>query len=301
MPEKSFFTERSRQQIAKLPSIQYASQDLVSRIQGLKEDDVLIIQKPIIPGRYRNARHFMRHGSEVQLFDPRNVADLLHEQRNPGQLREAAFNTINNPVRTAYSFYPVTGDDRMRRRISLVECLEGAWIYAYAHQTNIPPEVKPYADVQGVAREGARVVVRVPSRQQKDERYHITFNSVPIRDNDAKYLIAHSIGSDHTCGDKTWNKNLKYSWKEDPHPSHTVNFDAHEWAAYRTIIDFFYSRDKNSIPAMMSHFAQPTQHTVDYYLNLCNNVLIETSDKSGRKTVRKLSVGEKEILLWALV
>ena len=52
---------------------------------------------------------------------------------------------------------------------------------------------------------------------------------------------------------------------------------------------------------MMNHFAQPTQHAVDYYLNLCNNVLIETSDKSGRKTVRKLNVGEKEILLWALV
>lgn len=53
---------------------------------------------------------------------------------------------------------PLIGNDWRKRKVPLVECLEGARLFAYAHQIGNSIRVKPYSDARRVETEGAEVV-----------------------------------------------------------------------------------------------------------------------------------------------
>ena len=242
----------------------------------------------------------MKHAAEVKTKRLKSLEDAVRLRRTPVQLREEAFDTLRSPIKNGYSFKPFISTDKRTRRVSLVECLEGTKLYCYANPDRVEsfvPEisVKPYDDSVRVDREGAEVIVKVPSRMKKAPRYEFKMGSITVADTRHKWGTAYNISTDHDCQSKRFNIQYNYDW--DKESSRVFNFCAHEVAAYLAVIDYYWTEKKNVIPLQMSQFAIPSKETVDYYSKLCKYCLIQ---EDGEKA-RKLNHAEKEILLWGLV
>lgn len=299
MKTKSFFVQPTAAQIKKYASIREVSSDLVNEILKLEEGEAIIIRRNLIPPRYKQPRKFMKHGQEVKTRRFRSLEEAIESRITPVQLREEAFNDLNSPFRCGYSFKPFVGNDKRTRKVSLVECVEGTKIYCYPHQQRgfLPSiDVQPYDEAARVEKEGAEIVVRVPSRIKKASRYELKFSSIPVIDTKNKWGITHQISTDHDCQSKRFN--IRYTYTRDKEDSRVFNFCAHEVAGYLAIINHYWTNKKNVIPLQMSQFAIPTQETIKFYEKLCGNCLIQ-EDKTEKP--RKLNQAEKEILLWGLV
>lgn len=298
--QKSFFWQPSAAEILGKGRIKEADKNLVEQILDLAEDEALIIKRGLIPKEYDfDSRKFMKHGREVKLKRFYSLEEAVHKGMKPEQLRRIAFNRIRSSYYSCYSFKPFVGTDTKTRRVSLVECLEGAKIYSYANQPAEGKfvsriEVKPYAEAKRVEREGAGIIVRVASRRKGLPRYEIKFSSVPIFDNENKWGIANSIVTDHKLRKKIFG--IRYTYLEDKESSRVFDFVAHEIAGYFAIIDHYLKQVKVSLE--MNPFAVPTQLTVDYYNKWLRRVLIQPEE--GDKP-RKPLIAEKEIGLWGLV
>jgi hypothetical protein len=291
---KTFFNERTKAEIkAKNPV-----QKKLSELEPSSEYLILPSQK-LVPINYESSRKFMKHGIEVKPRRYSTIEEAVVIGKTPVQLRERAFNEIQDYHFCGYSFMPISRDKR-KRKVALIECLEGARLFAYSRQvpgTNII--IKPYDDSKKVRTEGAEIVCNVPSRTEGESRIQFKLMSVPIIDCPEKYLVSQNLGSDHSCGSKRFN--IRYKYAEDKESSGIVNICAHEIAGYLEIIDFYLNQEKNVIPLQMSQFAIPTQFTVENYLNMCNNVLIEDKLIKSKDHLRKPNSAEKEIMLWGLV
>lgn len=298
MKPKPYFRQPTAAQIRRYKTIREISDHVVDNVLDLKDSEAAIIRADLIPRQFDGARRFMKHGDEVKIRRFRTLEGTLKARRTPVQLREEAFNSLRQPPYCGYSFKPVLGTDRRTRKVSLVECLEGTKLYCYAQQTPLLSEIeiRPYQDARRIDREGAKIIVSVPSRMQKSPRYEFKFSSVPIADSIHKWAIAHGIVTDHNC--KSTRFNIRYTYADDKEGSDNFNFCAHEIAAYLSLMDHYLKFRKNIIPLQMSQFAIPTQQTVDFYVRLCNNCLIQT-EKDQKP--RKLNRAEKEILLWDLI
>jgi hypothetical protein len=300
MKTKSYFAQPTPGQIKRYTNVREASSDLVNQILDLAKDDALIIKTRLIPQGHKTSKKFMKHAVEIKTKRFYSLEEAIQTRRTPVQLREEAFNDLRTPFKCGYSFKPFLGNDKKTRRVSLVECLEGTKLYCYVHQENsnsITPSitVKPYDDAVRVDREGAEILVKVPSRMKKAPRYEFKVSSVTVADTKNKWANAYNISTDHDCQSKRFNIRYAYDW--DKESSKVFNFCAHEVAAYLAIVDYYWTEKKNVIPLQMSQFAIPNKETVDYYNKLSKNCLIQ---ENGEKT-RKLNQAEKEILLWGLV
>ena len=100
----------------------------------------------------KSYRKFMKHGPEVRIKRLFTLDQAVGLGKTPVQLREIAFNEIKGHNYCGYTFLPImaaSGEkeselriDERKRKVSLVECLEGARIYAYAHQQGVGIKVK---------------------------------------------------------------------------------------------------------------------------------------------------------------
>jgi len=296
MKKKNFFGENTAAEIKKLKNVRKISANLVEIIYNLDNCEALILEVDLIPTRYKNARKFMKHGVEVKLPRVRSLEGAIKRSKTPIQLREEKFNSIKNNAYCGYSFKPIIGTDKRTRKVSLVECIQGAKLYAYSNQERGPRvNVKPYDNARRVSKEGAEVIVEVPSRTEKQSRQQFKFSSVPVIDNSEKLAISYNLSTDHNCPSKRFN--IRYRFEKDKESSRAFNFCAHEIAGYLAIVDFYWKENKNIIPLQMSQFAIPTQETVNFYQKLCNNCLIHPK----KQKIRKLHRAEQEILLWGLV
>lgn len=299
MTSKKFFQERTKAEIKKLNLI-HADSDLVDRIENLDENEALVIERRLIPESFTNARKFLKHGSEVKPRRIYSLDDLARGKIVPVKLREDAFNNIQNKAYSGYSFMPFAGKDRRKRKISLVECLEGARIYAYAHRFGTGIEVKGYDECKKTEKEGAVITVRVPSRTKKKSKYDFNLVSVPVEDSIDKFAIAHSIASEgHDCKRKQYG--FRFTYEDIKEDSRLFNFCAHEIAADLQVIEDYWRKNKNIIPLEMSQFAIPTQFEVDYYKKIRNNVLIRDETIQSKDKLRKPGKSDTEILVWGNV
>jgi hypothetical protein len=291
--KKQFFQEATKAEIKKKEQVEIAK---LSDIAKLMPDEYAIVQ-PLVPEDYDTARKFMKHGAEVKTTRVYTLAQAIELGKTPLQLREEAFDSVKSHEYCSYSFIPL-GKDRRKRKVSLVECLEGARIFAYSHQVpGTEIKVKAYADARRVRKDGAEVIVNVPSREKDEGRMEFKLMSVPFIDNPEKYAIANNFGSDHSCGMKRFN--IRYRYVDEKESSGVVNICCHEIAAYLQLVQQEWQQHKNIIPLQMCQFAIPSQATVDFYLKLENNVLV--TDKETESGLRKPNRAEKEISLWALV
>ena len=299
MVKKSFFREATKAEIIRKRLVETG--DLVQlsldAIAQLGEDEFIIVPA-FTPKRYESARKFMKHGPEVKLRRVYTIEQAIKLGRTPVQLRGEAFNSIRGHNFCGYTFLPL-GRDRRKRKISLIECLEGARIFAYAHQSGVGIGVRPYADARRVRREGAEVSVEVPSREKGKGRMLFKLVSVPFVDSPEKYAVSLNIGSDHSCPAKRFN--IRYRYVDDKEASGIVNLCAHEIAADLELIQQEWQKNKNIIPLQMCQIAIPSQATVDYYLKWENNILVRDDSLKSKERLRKPNRTEKEIGLWAWV
>ena len=308
--KKAYFRKPTKSEIAQHSSIE-ASYGLVDIILGLQEDQFLLITRALVPPEYQSSWHFLRHGTRVGLGLGESLevtAQTLTRKRRlpvPVDFRMSSFDRITEAagLYSGYEYTPQTirpynHRDTRVRRVSLVECLEGARIYAYTHQVAMAHiDVEHYTDARAVAKDGAVFHVHVPSRVKAARRYRFNLTSIPIIDNKNKWGIAWGAASEgHDCLAGLY-LGIRYSQKED---SLIFNWCAHEVAAYITLMGEM-SKQGNRVPLQMSQIALPTQLSVDFYKRLCDSVLISDENLTAKDKVRPLSKAEQEILLWGLV
>lgn len=295
MARKSFFKEATKAEIKSKNLVEIS--ELVN-IAEFNSNEYVVIE-PLVPSGYESARKFLKHAPEVWPKRHYSIEQAIKDGKTPIQLREKAFNDIKGSYFCGYTFLPL-GRDRRKRKVSLIECLEGARIYAYSNQVKgAEIEIRPYADAKAVRKEGAEIICKVPSRTKKQRKIKFKLISVPIIDSPEKYAITLNIGSDHSCSSKRFN--IRYRYTDDKEASGIVNICAHEIAGYLGIIDYYWNEGKNIIPLQMCQFAIPSQETVNYYLKLENNILVEDKNLKSKDKLRKMNRAEKEITLWSLV
>jgi hypothetical protein len=290
---KSYFDEATKGQIKQKEFVEVKN---LMEILDFSHNQYTILSE-FVPRGYLSARKFMKHGPEVKQRRFYSLRQALLDCRTPVQLREEAFNRILRNNYCGYSFLPI-GKDSRKRKVSLVECLEGARIFAYAHQRS-SIKIKPYKNAKRVRIEGAEVVAEVPSRSKGERKLQFKLINVPFVDSPEKYGISSNIGSDHSCPAKRFN--IRYRYSDDKEGSGVFNICAHEIAAYLQLVKQTWEEDKNIVPLQMSQFAIPSKETVDYYLKLGNNVLIRDENLVVKDKLRKPNRAEKEISLWGFV
>ncbi len=294
MVKKPFFKERTIAQIRKANLVEIST---TSDISQLSTNEFAIID-PFFPGDAESARKHMKHGPEVLPRRQYTKTQAINERLTPIQLRAEVFDSLNGPCYSCYSIHPL-GQDKRKRKISLVECLEGARIYAYANQVQgVEINIKPYADAKRVATDGAEIMVEVPSRTSNHKRLKFKLINIPIVDSPAKFAITPNIGSTHSCPAKTYK--IRYPYESSKETSQVFNICAHEIAGFLKIIEHYWNNEKNIVPLQMCQFAIPTQKAVDFYLKLCNNILIKDPKLKSKHKLRKLRIADKEIALWKL-
>jgi hypothetical protein len=292
--KKVFFRETTKAQIKHKKLVKIAR---LSDIANLSADEFAIIG-PLVPRGYESTRKFMKHGPEVKPIRYYSLDQALRDGRTPVQLREKAFNEIDGHNFCGYSFLPL-GRDRRKRKVSLIECMEGARIYAYSNQVRgADIIVKPYDKANRVRIDGAEVICRVPSRTEKQGKIKFKLISVPVTDCKEKYRASLNLGSDHSCGSKRFN--IRYRYTDDKEGSGIMNLCAHEIAAYLKVIEHYWG-EKNITPLQMCQFAIPSQKMVDFYLRLGNNVLVKDHSLRSQDKLRKPDRADKEIALWGQV
>jgi len=295
MVKKSFFREPTKSQIK---SKRFVEVEKISDIEQLSNDEFTIIPSLISP-EYGSARKFMKHGPEVKLRRVYSLEQAVSLGKTPVQLREEMFDSINSNIFCGYSFMPL-GKDKRKRKVSLIECLEGARIFAYVYQMNTKIDIKKiYSDSKRVKSEGAEVSIEVPSRTFNGRRIPIKLSSIPIVDCPEKYWIANNFLSDHSCPSKRFN--IRYKYFDDKESSKIFNVCAHEITGTLELVQKEWADNKNIIPLQMCQFAIPTQRTVDYYLKLERNILVKDESLETKDKLRKPNRADKEIALWDFV
>jgi len=127
MAKKVFFREDTKSEIKTKNLVEKAN---ISEIGNLTNNQYVIIE-PLVPSGHENARKFMKHAPEVWPKRQYSAEQAIKNGKTPVQLREKAFNEIKGSYFCGYTFLPL-GRDRRKRKVSLIECLEGARIFAYA-------------------------------------------------------------------------------------------------------------------------------------------------------------------------
>lgn len=294
MVKKSFFKTPTAAQILKKPRIYHESNEIVDNIINLKEKEALIITRPLIPLKFQDSRKFLKHGDELRIHNYNTLEEAIICDILPSTLRGTIISKTKPRPLSGLTFRPLVGRDKLKRKFNLVDILEGTKIYCYAqdNKKGAPSiNVIPYADAEGVVRDGALVVLKVPSRTAKASRYKFSFEGVPVSRNSRKHGLAYSIASNHQCEDKRYY--IRYKYASDKEASRIVKFCAHDIAGYFALVDHFKSKG-NKVPMHMNVFPLPTKLTVRLYDNINHNCLIQTKND---ETPRKLNVGEKVILL----
>jgi len=324
MVKKSFFRERNSREIGDLsPKLVYTPRGLVDRIDNLASEETLQLQIPIVPGRfYRNtengaeaSRKAYKHGDLISLGHPRTLGECFECSEIPLQMRARDFQNLQGMREedinfVGYSFQPGWGD-RTKRIVPFAWLPEGVRLFGYAENRAFGIDgngfdVEAYDDVKKVKKEGASVIVDVPSRTNKNPRYKVKLSHVPVirnQNNLASVLtLKPSVPLDEETGEPTSKRpehdtyNVRYTWENQREGSEVITFYPQDVAAYIGIIKHFNAKH-NLTPIDMNPFALPSKHQAEFYNKLCNNLVIYDPSLSSKDKLRKLHVAEKSILL----
>lgn len=297
-----------------------ASDSLVSALINLNpEIQYLEITRDLIPERFfherkdmkddpltrtQASRKFMKHGDEIYFPSFKSIDEAvsaLKDKRNfPVGLRKERFDNARRGAYCSYSFTPIIGNDKRKRKVPLNEVLEGAKLFAYASHRS-PIRVKPYDGAQRVETDGASIDVEAPSRTPKKSRYSFKVTGIPVVDNDKKYVIANMIISTHQCGDT--QHRTRYNYKTEKENSEVFNWDAHDIAAMYSIIEHFWNEGKNAVPLSMMQIPIPSQKMAELYEKLLYDTVVLTKENPLQEEREQypLNNAEMEIMLHGIV
>ncbi|MBU0930130.1 MAG: hypothetical protein KJ623_03585 [Nanoarchaeota archaeon] len=299
MNKSQYFRKPTAKEITKGKSALEADSNLINAIESLKEDQFLRIKREL--HSFEKPKKFIRHAPDLKIVMPSTIREHIEARKTPVIYRLETMKDIKDPYYACYSHVPLRTNDRTTRRISLVNCVDGAQLYAYMQNNSAGAKVLDFDESLKAEKEGAQVIVSIPSRTPKQSNHKIKFISFPVTDNENKYAIAYSLRTEgHDCMDKLITNtsfNLPY-FKKD---SHFVSFCDHEIAAYLHLIDYFHNEKKNVTPYQMSLFAIPTNKIIELKKDLENKVVIEKPNKEGLLMDYPLTESEKELFYWAAV
>lgn len=315
---KSYFDERTVGEIRDLP-LQEVKGNLAASILECAPDRGIVIARPVIPARFYHqddssadaARRWYKHGFYLNLWQPTTITQALEEKVYPHQVREATFDheirgRREEAITTqGYAFRPIQGADRRKRLVPFAWVLEGMRIAAYAlNKTSDGLQVYPLVDAQKVAVEGGEVIVHVPSRTEKKERYVVRLGAVPIVDSPQKFALAWSLRSNfleaRSSGHETFGT-IRYKARADPEQSEAVFVYPQTMTAHLAVARHFMQHD-NTTPWDMSPFPKASQEAVDFYRKVLNNVLVKDERlKTPKHKLRRPYVAERSALLAKLI
>lgn len=215
---------------------------------------------------------------------------------------------------SCYCFSPRIGTDMRKRRVNLIDCIDGARLYTYSEKNPygeekirifdcidgtkmyaIPDRGNKFVEIpqdiysKSVEKNGASIFLRVPSTTKGNRPYEFWFNYIPVIDNDSKNKISLSISSNCNCDSKYF---IKSNSKRN-------GFCFHEIAGYLSILDL-YSATGNRVPIEENLFVIPTVETAKFNVALENNVLLSFWKKNEQK-YRKVKSEDREFLNWKRV
>lgn len=277
------------------------------------------------------SRRYFHHGDLLALSQERGYNATLGLRDRPLDLRVSAFRQLGKKPQEeinfiGYSWFPVFGE-KTKRVVPFVWLPEAARIFTYAenftrfvqinratgekeNKTGI--KVREFANSRRVLKEGASVVVEVPSRSEKKLHYIFGLRQVPFipnRPGEENNNLASVLGlrhfsihgedyeiiNGHTPQDIF---DIRYTFENSRQGSDLVKFSPQDIAGYMGVIKKQLSEQGNPTALTFNPFAFPSRHQADFYLKLCNNVLIFDPTLNGWKgDVRKLHLAEKSILL----
>jgi|TARA_B100001971_G_C18218990_1_gene555849 hypothetical protein len=338
--KKIFFQERTAGEIRKLTLNQgYSHRDLVQRIDDLDPgSDALEIRTLMIPHRFRKgnssskaSRKCYKHGSLIGLLQPSGLQESYGWSDIPLDLRAESFRKLGDMNQAdinfvGYSFRPVFGSNKDKRVVPFVNVVEGARIFTYAENYSIfrqrdkrtgemvdkrGVKVDAYPDAQRVLGEGARVVVHVPSRTEKKQKYTFGLSHVPFVSNPPTQRNNYGLGvslaltpslvasDDGIVDGRTQHDkyDVRYTYQNSREGSPVVRFAPQDVAGYLGVVKKQLSEDHNITGLTFNPFALPSQHQADFYHKLSNNVLIYDPELVSKHKLRKLHLAEKSILL----
>ncbi len=293
MVKKSFFHQPTASQIARRNKIDISPLELDTALTSLKEsENYILVSGILVPEEYDSHRKFIKHAPEIIARHPPSQIETQNLGQFPYQSKREQLEKLSDEIYAAWGFYPFHLD-RRKRRILFTTDFESAQLYSYAHQSETEIIVKPYDDARKVAREGAVVHVEMPSRTEGNDRYKFNIMSVPVIDSPDKFVIAHNLGTNHSCPDVDFR--IRYRYESLAETSQLVNLDAHVGAGYLAIIDYYWNENRNRVPLNCGQFDIPTIQALEFYKTLIGRVLIK---ESNNKKPRKLDRAEKNIAIF---
>ncbi len=276
---------------------------LFEEIMQVKDTETLIVEKDLLPLEFKNNNKFSKFAPTLDLKRFRSYKDAVGFDAK--MLRDDALFDNKKEILSGITYKPFTGLNTLTKKFSLTQLLKASKLYSYApwiaEEKLFTPSsyVKPYDSARRVRRDGANVIVRVPSRQYKS-KYEMKFQSTPIFDNHYALNLAMLMTTTHSCKQKEFF--IRYTYEFDSERSTIYLWDAHEIAGYFSIVDHYLNPDKrdssdskNFTPYKMNLFGVPNYDLMTFYDNLSHNVLIKDSTD---KKPRRLLNSENEILLW---
>lgn len=323
MVKKSFFKERTVNDIRKLSVIQVDRQrGLVERIDNLDPGEEAIelrMQREIVPERFfRNvetgreaSRKCLKHGALIKLSQPQSQDSALRTREIPLAMRARDFADLEAMREedinfVGYSFRPVQGRDRTLRVVPFVWMPEGVRLFGYAESRVGGIKVQSYKDSARVQREGASIVLEVPSRSRKVPRYRFGLRHVPVlrgNENLASVLslrpfVLQESDSGEPIRGRTAHEDflIRYTGRDARQESPVITFYPHDLAGYLGIVKNELS-EHNLTPLEMNPFALPSRKQAEFYKKLYNNVLVYDLTLSSKSKLRKLHLAERCILL----
>jgi len=319
MSQKKFFKEPTKSQISRRKE-NYSENPL--DIESIKEGQYVVTSSPLLNTNFilDDPVDFQKHGPEIRLRRYLSIEAAEADVEKgviPLHLRQEAYERARKGrlAHACYSFVPLIGNDKRRRRVGLVQILDGARIFAFSEslrkklgvserefyeKVKYPGiKVKPYDNAKGTAKDGAQLIVRIPS-SENNERYQFRMSGIAVDNNSRKLAISHGLGSNHQCGFSTF-KELRYPFAEEPETSNVFQVCKHETAAVYAIIDYCLKTSGLITPLETTQIALPSKRFQELYKRMLDSWLIYDETLETRDKLRKPLQAEKEIVLDAAV
>ena len=305
-PKKAYFKEATVAQIKKDKEEVRAERDLVDRIEALGAEQFLVVPADVFQFQHWGGeKKFKKHGPEVKPRRFRSIDECVRLRLSPRQRLKDAFDNVRKGYQKGYSFNPLDGNDKRKRVVPLVEVLEGARLFTYAHNfpTSIDVEAD-YTDAARVARDGGSFLVSVPSRRKKVRRYKLMLKGVPVTGHTPYRVVtpyrfrSQSLdeNQEHCCGAKMFSE-FRFTGRHAQEGSDVYRVCAHEVAAMYEVAYRMAKHEKNEVPLRQMIFPLPTKRIAEFYSKLRSQVLLESEDGS----LRRLNKAHMEVFLWNLV
>lgn len=241
---------------------------------------------------------FMKHGPEVKFPRFSSTGEAIESIQGAGKvpvdIRAEIFNISHGPY-CAFSYAPVFRNYGGKRKIPLIEIMDGAKLYGYSGRQGTPIKVTPYLRSKRVGKEGAIVDVTVPSRTPRRESYTFSIFGVPVVDTPIKYALSMSLISNHNCPDMQHRK--RFTWDYGKENSRVFNWDAHDTAGVFATIDSLWEDYHNLTPLAMSIIPLPSQLLVDVHQTLRYQTVTRTREnpEQAKAKLYPLNNAEMEI------